>query len=198
MRKTRRKIRYAELANGVLSVPFFQPSFCKLVVAQTRRLSWTAAQIQEAEATGELRIYSQPTTRFASILNSSRAAAVYDEFDRQINEVAKPLIKQIWRIELGEHSGTQMIRYRKGGHYLPHSDAGRDLPERYFTVVCYLNDDFEGGRTSFPSLDSVVKPKAGRAIVFPSRYLHCAEPVSEGEKFVLITWVCGPVPINWI
>ena len=99
---------------------------------------------------------------------------------------------------MNEVSGTQMIRYGKGGHYIPHADAGRDLPERYFTVVCYLNDDSEGGDTSFPALGATVKPKTGQAIVFPARYLHCAEPVTRGEKFVLIAWVCGPVPIDWI
>jgi hypothetical protein len=191
-------ISYAEVAHSVLSLPFFQPSFCRLAVSRARGLSWGVAQVQVEQPRGGERIYTRPKTRSASILNSSRAAEVYDEFDRQIDRVVKPLIKQIWRIELKGHSGTQMIRYRKGGHYIPHADAGRDLPERYFTVVCYLNDDFEGGHTSFPSLGSTVKPKTGQAIVFPSRYLHCAEPLTQGEKFVLITWVCGPVPIDWI
>lgn len=191
-------IKYAEVAHGVLSVQLFQADFCKLTVARARRLSWRVAQVQVEQPGGGERIYTHSKTRSASILNSEGAAEVYDEFDLQIDRVVKPLIKQIWRIELKEHSGTQMIRYRKGGHYIPHADAGRDLPERYFTVVCYLNDDFEGGHTSFPSLGSMVKPKAGQAIVFPSRYLHCAEPVTQGEKLVLITWVCGPAPINWI
>jgi len=191
-------IRYAEDAHGVLSLPFFQPDFCKRVVARVHRLSWTVAQVQETKANGGERILTRPRTRSATILNSARAAEVYEEFDRRINSVVKPLIKQVWRIALAEHSGTQMIRYGKGGHYLPHSDAGRELPERYFTVVCYLNEDFDGGNTSFPALGSTVRPQTGRAIVFPATYLHCAEPVTAGEKFVMITWLCGPVPIDWI
>ena len=156
------------------------------------------AQVQE-ETRGVERIHVQPKTRSASILNSSRAEEVYERFDRRINSLIKPLIKQVWQIDLEEHSGTQMIRYGKGGHYVPHSDGGRDdLAERYFTVVCYLNDDFEGGHTSFPSLGAIIRPKTGQAVIFPSRYLHCAEPVTRGEKLVLISWVCGPVPIDWI
>jgi predicted 2-oxoglutarate/Fe(II)-dependent dioxygenase YbiX len=131
-------------------------------------------------------------------LNSPRAPHVYEQFDRRVNNVVKPLISQVWNVELTDHSGTQMIRYGEGGHYLPHADAGEDLPDRYFTALLYLNDDFDGGHTSFPSLDAAVKPKTGQAIIFPARYLHCAEPVTRGEKFVLLTWVCGPVPINWI
>jgi len=191
-------IKYAEVAQGVLSVPFFQPSYCNLVVARTRRLSWSVAQVQGGKNGQGERVYTQPRTRSASILNSARAGDIYEAFDRRVSRLAKPLVKQVWRIELKQHSGTQMIRYRKGGHYVPHSDVGRDFLERYFAVVCYLNDDFEGGRTSFPSLGFTVKPKAGCAVIFPARYLHCAEPVKAGEKFVLITWVCGPVPIDWI
>ena len=195
---TRKLIRYAENAPGLLSLPFFPPDFCKKSVARVRRLSWAVAQVQEEKAGGGERIYTRPRTRSASILNSARAAEVYQQFERRINSIVRPLIKQVWRIDLNEVGGTQMIRYGKGGHYIPHADAGRDLPERYFTVVCYLNDDFEGGDTSFPALDATVKPKTGQAIVFPARYLHCAEPVTRGEKFVLISWVCGPVPIDWI
>ena len=194
----RKLIRYAENAPGLLSLPFFPPDFCKQTVARARRLRWAVAQVQEEQAGGGERIYVKPGTRSASILNSVRAAELYQQFERRINTIAKPLIKQVWRLDLKEVSGTQMIRYGQGGHYVPHADAGRDLPERYFTVVCYLNDDFAGGDTSFPGLGSTVKPKTGQAIVFPARYLHCAEPVTRGEKFVLIAWVCGPAPIDWI
>jgi predicted 2-oxoglutarate/Fe(II)-dependent dioxygenase YbiX len=194
----RKKIKYTEAVQGILSLPLFPPSFCELAVARIRRLEWEAAQIQVAKSNGREGVYTRTRTRSASILTSPRAAEVYQEFDRQMDSVIKPLIRQVWNLELSEHSGTQLIRYGKGGHYLPHADAGGELADRYFTVVCYLNDDFAGGHTSFPSLEATVKPQTGQAIIFPARYLHCAEPVTSGEKFVLITWVCGPVPIAWI
>jgi predicted 2-oxoglutarate/Fe(II)-dependent dioxygenase YbiX len=100
-------------------------------------------------------------------------------------------------VKLVETCGTQIIRYRKGGRYVAHTDAGVDYAERYFSVVCYLNDDFTGGLTSFPSLEYSTRPQTGKAIIFPSRYFHCAEPVSSGEKFIFLTWVCGPIPITW-
>jgi predicted 2-oxoglutarate/Fe(II)-dependent dioxygenase YbiX len=64
--------------------------------------------------------------------------------------------------------------------------------------VCYLNDDFEGGRTLFPALDYAVTPEAGRAVLFPSTYLHGSEPVIKGRKFVLVSWIDGPVAVKWI
>jgi predicted 2-oxoglutarate/Fe(II)-dependent dioxygenase YbiX len=100
---------------------------------------------------------------------------------------------------LSECQGTQLVRYKPGGHYVPHTDAGADeFANRYFTVLCYLNQDFEGGKTSFPSLNYAATPRAGKALIFPATYLHCAEPVVRGEKLILLSWVCGPVPIRWV
>jgi predicted 2-oxoglutarate/Fe(II)-dependent dioxygenase YbiX len=65
---------------------------------------------------------------------------------------------------------------------------------RYYSLVCYLNDDFEGGSTRFPALDYAVKPQCGKAILFPSRYLHGGEPVISGQKYILISWITGPIP----
>jgi len=121
------------------------------------------------------------SVRHARILKPDYAEKIYDEFDRQIDEKVKPLIKRIWRANLKEHAGTQIIRYSPHGHYEPHTDSGLDLNDRYFSVLCYR-----------------AVPTAGRAIVFPSRYMHCAEPVVAGEKFVVLTWVMGPFPVEWI
>jgi hypothetical protein len=138
------------------------------------------------------------SVRRARILPPAFAEKIYDDFDRRMDQKVKPLIKRIWHVDLKEHAGTQIIRYSSNGHYEPHTDSGLDLNDRYFSVLCYLNDDFEGGCTSFPYLNYFAVPKRGRAIIFPSRFMHCAEPVVSGEKFVVLTWVMGPVPLDWI
>jgi predicted 2-oxoglutarate/Fe(II)-dependent dioxygenase YbiX len=138
------------------------------------------------------------SVRRARILQPQFAEKIYDDFDRRMDQIVKPLIKRVWKANLEEHAGTQFIRYLPNGHYEPHKDSGLDLNDRYFTVLCYLNDDFDGGYTSFPYLDYCAVPKAGKAIIFPSRYMHCAEPVLRGEKFVALTWVMGPAPLDWI
>ena len=119
-------------------------------------------------------------------------------FDEKMDEIVKPLIKNIFGVSLSKHVDTQILRYPPGGHYIPHQDVGSDLLDRYFTVVCYLNDDFEGGRTWFPSLNYSVVPQAGKAVFFPASFFHCAQPVIKGEKFAIISWISGPVPLKWI
>jgi hypothetical protein len=195
---TRSMAGYREEAHGIFSVPLCEPDLCNAIVARIRRLSWTVAQVQLEKVGGGHGTFTRTRTRSASLLNSPRAKDLCQEFDVRIDEVVKPIIKRIWRVSLDQLSGTQIIRYRKGGRYIAHTDAGRDLAERYFSVVCYLNDNFDGGHTFFPGLAYSAEPETGKAIVFPSRYVHCAEPVTSGEKFVVISWVCGPIPVSWI
>jgi prolyl 4-hydroxylase len=65
---------------------------------------------------------------------------------------------------------------------------------RILTVFLYLNDVIEGGGTEFDMLNITVKPKRGRAVVWPSvrdqspskkdkRTKHQALPVIEGMKY---------------
>lgn len=71
-------------------------------------------------------------------------------------------------------------------------------PSRFATILFYLNDDMEGGETSFPlwlnaetTEELKVKPERGKAVLFYSllpdgnydeRSMHAAMPVKKGEK----------------
>ena len=71
-------------------------------------------------------------------------------------------------------------------------------PSRFATMLFYLNDDMEGGETSFPRYVNAesfrelkVTPVAGKAILFYSQLpdgnlddfsQHAAQPVIDGEK----------------
>ena len=81
-------------------------------------------------------------------------------------------------------------------------------PERFATLVMYLNEGMEGGETSFPrwinaeSADQIkVTPKIGRAALFygmlPDGNMddfsqHAALPVTKGEKWMTNLWVWDP------
>jgi len=90
------------------------------------------------------------------------------------------------------------VRYEPGNYYAAHTDTGMNLLDRYFTVLCYLNDDFEGGQTSFPTLLYSAAPRRGKAVVFPSTYVHRADPVTRGEKYVIVSWMMGAPPSRWL
>jgi len=192
-------IPFVEEFRGVVSVQLYQARRCKAIVDYVKGLrEWNSAGVYLEAGPGQYQSVVRPDTRTASILTSAHQGKAFRLFDEKVNKTIKPLIRQIWQVDLTEHSGTQILRYPPGGHYVPHQDAGRDLLYRYFTLLCYLNDDFEGGQTWFPPLNYAVVPRTGKAILFPARYHHAARPVVRGEKFVILTWINGPVPIHWI
>ena len=54
-------------------------------------------------------------------------------------------------------------------------------------------ESYEGGEITFkvgPS-DTSIKLEQGNMIVFPSFILHKVEPVTKGERYVLVGWLRG-------
>ena len=106
-----------------------------------------------------------------------------------------------------------MRRYKPGGQFRPHFD-GPWIPEEdwasVYTVVVYLNDDFEGGLTNFyeeqadgfridlphsnhlghtemrGGVRATVHPRTGSVLVFNHDVLHEGTPVGKsGYKYLL-------------
>lgn len=186
-------------AHGIIAVSIYDRATCASFIERAKESDgWLTAQVRGGTPESGYQTVTRPSDRSARVLSSNIGAEMVRDFDEKIDSIIKPMIKERWDVGFTEHSGTQIIRYGPGGHYKAHADAGFDLQSRYFTVVCYLNDDFEGGQTSFPSLNYATTPESGKAIVFPACFLHCAEPVIKGEKFVFVAWVDGPIATKWI
>ena len=192
-------IEYRDESDGVISVSLFDAAECRKIVDRVSQLDgWEPAQVRETDAEGRTESFTHTEVRATSILSSEQAESVYRPFDLAMDEMLKPLVKQVWKINLTEHSGTQILKYGPADHYVPHQDSGPGLESRYLSVVCYLNDNFTGGETSFPGCGYTAKPKTGKAIIFPSHYLHGSVPVIRGMKYVIVSWLRGPVAIKWI
>lgn len=108
---------------------------------------------------------------------------------------------------VGAASGTlteqgeplQVLRYREGQEYKPHTDAIPGLEnQRVMTMLVYLNEDFEGGETDFPELGITIRPRRGEGLLFrnvddegrpdPS-LLHAGVPVRTGVKLLASRWI---------
>lgn len=70
--------------------------------------------------------------------------------------------------------------------------------QRKYTMLAYLNDDFEGGGTHFPNLDLLVQPKKRRVVIFNNldekeqvikAAFHAGLPVTTGRKYAINMWV---------
>jgi 2OG-Fe(II) oxygenase superfamily len=86
-----------------------------------------------------------------------------------------------------------------GDSHIPHADNeqreyGRwvpnHTPQRDYTGLAYLNDDFTGGELVFPELDLVITPKPCLLIGFPSnhRFVHAVPKVVSGKRYSLPVW----------
>lgn len=106
-------------------------------------------------------------------------------------------------IEKGEALQGQL--YEPGQFFKPHNDffSGSAYDKhclssgnRTFTFMIYLNDDFEGGETNFPQLETSVKPKKGKAVIWRntkdgvgiSETLHEGQSVVNGKKYIITSW----------
>mmetsp|Transcript_63135 Transcript_63135/g.104974 ORF Transcript_63135/g.104974 Transcript_63135/m.104974 type:complete len:459 (+) Transcript_63135:120-1496(+) len=98
----------------------------------------------------------------------------------------------------------QVLRYEPGQFYRRHHDQNSPITSawgpRLYTFFMYLNEVEEGGETNFPLLNISVRPKRGRALLWPSvlnheptarddRTEHEAIAVNKGTKFAANYWL---------
>lgn len=81
----------------------------------------------------------------------------------------------------------RISRYLPGEHFAQHCDGmytNDDGECSIYSLVLYLNDEFEGGELEFPNSSFQFKPSAGTAVLFPHDMPHAALEVLQGTKFV--------------
>ena len=108
-------------------------------------------------------------------------------------------IEPFFNCKLKSLESPHVLRYSRGSHYKPHSDSdilnletGRweKAQNRNYSLLIYLDEDFEGGELVFPNFDYKLRPEAGMLAAFPSdcRYLHGAMPVLSGVRHAIVSW----------
>jgi hypothetical protein len=66
---------------------------------------------------------------------------------------------------------VQITKYEKDGKFDYHYDTDpllkhHTISSRIATLMFYLNEDFEGGNTNFPYIQTTVIPSTGKAVLF--------------------------------
>lgn len=90
--------------------------------------------------------------------------------------------------------GYVMACYDEGATCALHAD-GQCSEEPYnghriATLLFFLNDVDEGGEIHFPMQEIKIKPKKGRAIIFPPGYMHPHEVLAPQQKrYIVQTWI---------
>ena len=123
----------------------------------------------------------------------ARALSLYQRLAADL----APRFQKTWT-PVGFNERLRLYRYDVGQQFDWHRDGSFERPngERsHFTFMVYLNDDFEGGATSF-SDDGFgfgvsgmlrITPAKGMGLLFHHPIVHRGDPVTAGRKYVLRT-----------
>jgi len=87
-----------------------------------------------------------------------------------------------------------MIRkYLPGTTMTPHHDAILSNGGGY-TILLYLNDDYEGGELNFNDENFSVKPPASSILIFPERTMHEILFLKSGKRYMTAAYIFKKYP----
>ena len=112
------------------------------------------------------------------------------------------------RVAVPHCEWPNLLRYLPGQQYDDHFDfIDPEIPafrpeldirgQRVRTMLLYLNDDYDGGATDFPTLGTAHQGRSGGLLTFANvrddgspdrRMLHAGRPCTRGTKWLLSIW----------
>jgi len=117
-------------------------------------------------------------------------------FYSKFTHVIKDLNSKFFNFKLDTVELIQISRYEEGQYYDWHFDSLTESPFfRKLSISIQLSDpkDYEGGDLFFQIPQEVTTPKTrGSVTIFPSYIRHKASEVTKGERYSLVSWICGP------
>ena len=87
----------------------------------------------------------------------------------------------------------QILKYNAGGHYKRHTDHCGKTP-RTFSLIYFLNDDFDGGDFMFidplSEMEIRIDKLKNRMLIWPSNFMypHMVKPVTKGIRYSVVAW----------
>ncbi len=122
--------------------------------------------------------------------NSSKIIYTSTELASEIWEIIKSKLYRIEAIKspIGINREFRFYKYNIGQEFKPHQDAPCILNENersFFSLLIYLNDNFNGGVTTFNNLE--ITPIQGSAVFFNHDIEHSSTTITKGTKYILRT-----------
>ncbi|WP_343632132.1 2OG-Fe(II) oxygenase [Fluviicola sp.] len=159
---------------------FFNARECEELILWSEQRGYEEAKVQ---------VYGKEMM-VKGIRNNSRITYIDFDLAERVWERFKPhAVLEFGNSKaIGLNELFRFYRYEPGQYFKKHIDGSfvRGIGEAScFTFMVYLNDDFEGGETTFENF--TVKPKQGTALVFHHPVKHAGEPILSGVKYALRT-----------
>ena len=159
---------------------FWSKSKCDEFITRSEAIGYEPAMVQTES--GQKRV--------EGVRNNQRIIFTDEELANQIWEELKEFAPtQIGNsISIGLNEMFRFYKYEPGQEFKKYRDQSyirNDFEASYFTFMIYLNDDYEGGQTTFNEL--IINPKKGMALIFFHDLEHEGSKITVGEKYVLRT-----------
>jgi hypothetical protein len=173
----------SELAPDIISMPFWTPEFCDVV-------------IRAAEATGAFDSDPSDPVPGHEVSLAVISPRLFEAVENDIGMRMWPAIKNWW--PLVDYHGLRdvfVIKYAIGQQeeLRLHHDVAQ------VSASIKLNDNYTGGVLEFPrqSFDNSAVP-VGSLIAWPSlvTHPHASTPLSNGVKYSLTIWCELPIPLD--
>lgn len=188
------------LNDGLMVVECFDRQACERILETVRSSETGASGVHDMSSGEKIDTYHRSSS-FCHV-----SGEVYDEVANRIDYVVNYHVSpQIWR-RLKICEPVQFLKYdaANSGHFNRHTDDAywsesgfqRVAPQRKFTSVTYLNEDYEGGEIVLDVCKDphgrifCQKSAVGTTIIFPAdiRFPHEVKPVTSGVRYSVVAW----------
>lgn len=121
----------------------------------------------------------------------------YKDIGGRLAAAALDANQQVWKFNIKRANQSEFLKYPAEGKYEAHVDTfitPNQKECRKLTALAFLNDDFKGGKFFLQDGHEKIYPpqKKGTVLIFPSFLIHGVEPVEEGTRYSVVTWMVGP------
>lgn len=157
---------------------FLSTEECAVLIKMSEELGYEEAEVS---APGGARMMKGLRNNYRLLYPNEVLA---DQFWQKLKDHCPDFIENNQAVGLNEQ--FRFYKYEFDQRFKRHIDGRfrrNDQEESRITFMIYLNEDFEGGETSFDQVS--IQPKTGSALCFIHEQKHEGCPVTKGIKYVL-------------
>lgn len=170
----------------------FNEDECKKIIDYGKKQSLIEGVVGEENQT---RIDSLVRKSNVAFFNSSEPELEW--LYRKLTDATNYMNENFWNFELDHIEVLQFTAYNRiDDYYGPHTDmrfTGGNHRKLSFSLQLSDDIDYRGGDLKIGLGESVpAKRGKGDIIFFPSFMYHEVTPITSGERYSLVGWICGP------
>lgn len=174
---------------GIIEIQSISSQRAREVIEQLAGVEWKPSSIATKHDVSRIREFVDSQQRDALSAGFDRASDICKALLEETTTGILHAIKAEYGLTLKKISAPQFTKYQQGHFIAPHRDTGQAYPNRIFSAVTYLSDDYQGGEIDFPTIGKSYLPKSGTTLVFPADMLHAVKPVKSGVKQIFLFFI---------